>query len=331
ATPEKSTSGGLIWSAPTTTWDVSDLDPKSWWRAQYYYRARWYSPGMVSFLERDPLGYVDGSNTYQFERFSTPNFLDPTGEKTTVIFVGRGDSAGLMFLAAALTKKRQIEASRPDDDVELYEWGTDYSDKSFVLDVLKRPRSEDDKVSEIHYFGHSFRGGIAFGYGDPGVGTARAQLWNNYASSSSMTQSELLSQAIATEKGILLRHDLLQSSSWVGAKTAVRSNLDMDARMYLWGCMTTQISDFSSDPYWFVFRGLTPIRSIARELAMYLDRTVVGTSVGSKFQVNLSGSWVTPEQFHQKAGRYFGSASNDFGIFDTRLVPESGTYQEVHP
>lgn len=79
ATPENTTSGGLIWSAPTTTWDVSTLGPKSWWRAQYYYRARWYAPGMVSFAERDPEGYSDSPDLTQALGFNGFNFFDPNG------------------------------------------------------------------------------------------------------------------------------------------------------------------------------------------------------------------------------------------------------------
>ncbi len=82
ATPENTTSGGLIWSAPTTTWDVSDLGPKSWWRAQYHYRARWYAPGILSFLERDPVGYVDGSNQYRLLAGDHANRLDPLGRES---------------------------------------------------------------------------------------------------------------------------------------------------------------------------------------------------------------------------------------------------------
>ena len=79
ATWQKTASGGLSWSSPTTTWDVSDLGPKSWWRAQYYYRARWYAPGISSFLERDPLGPIDSFNLYQLAGYSSVNYVDPSG------------------------------------------------------------------------------------------------------------------------------------------------------------------------------------------------------------------------------------------------------------
>ncbi len=46
----------------------------------YYYRARWYSPSALSYLERDPLEYVDGLSLYQPLRFTLTNLKDPTGQ-----------------------------------------------------------------------------------------------------------------------------------------------------------------------------------------------------------------------------------------------------------
>ena len=79
APPEKTASGGLVWSEPTTTWDVNDLGPKPWWRAQYYYRARWYLPEGGVFGERDPLGYQDSVSFYQPLMNSPFNWNDPWG------------------------------------------------------------------------------------------------------------------------------------------------------------------------------------------------------------------------------------------------------------
>ncbi|RLE25232.1 MAG: hypothetical protein DRJ61_19345, partial [Acidobacteria bacterium] len=81
ATPENTTSGGLIWSAPTTTWDVSDLGPKSWWRAQYYYRARWYSPSALVFLERDSIVHGASVSDYTWMLSNSPNVLDSDGRE----------------------------------------------------------------------------------------------------------------------------------------------------------------------------------------------------------------------------------------------------------
>jgi hypothetical protein len=79
APPEKTASGGLVWSEPTTTWDVNDLGPKPWWRAQYYYRARWYLPEGGVLGERDPVGYVFSPSLYNPLLFSGYNIVDTLG------------------------------------------------------------------------------------------------------------------------------------------------------------------------------------------------------------------------------------------------------------
>lgn len=38
-----------------------------------------YLPSLGTFNSRDPVGYVDGLNTYQFERSNPVNLLDPMG------------------------------------------------------------------------------------------------------------------------------------------------------------------------------------------------------------------------------------------------------------
>lgn len=45
----------------------------------YFYRARYYDCEAGRFLQRDPLGYVDGMNLYEFVRSTPLNLVDPFG------------------------------------------------------------------------------------------------------------------------------------------------------------------------------------------------------------------------------------------------------------
>lgn len=45
----------------------------------YYYRARYYSPGLGRFIQRDPLGFVDGFSLYEYGYSNPVNWVDPLG------------------------------------------------------------------------------------------------------------------------------------------------------------------------------------------------------------------------------------------------------------
>ncbi|NJO16289.1 MAG: hypothetical protein HC877_11210 [Thioploca sp.] len=56
----------------------------------YYYRARYYDSGKGRFLQRDPMGYVDGMNMYQYAGGNPRNAMDPSGSVFYGNRCGRG-------------------------------------------------------------------------------------------------------------------------------------------------------------------------------------------------------------------------------------------------
>ena len=46
-----------------------------------YSRARYYDPETGRFISRDPIGYVDGMNLYEYVKSSPMKAVDPTGLK----------------------------------------------------------------------------------------------------------------------------------------------------------------------------------------------------------------------------------------------------------
>ncbi|MBZ0165728.1 MAG: RHS repeat-associated core domain-containing protein, partial [Candidatus Omnitrophica bacterium] len=45
----------------------------------YHYRRRYYDPGIGRFLQRDPMGYYDSMNLYEYVASNPLNFVDPYG------------------------------------------------------------------------------------------------------------------------------------------------------------------------------------------------------------------------------------------------------------
>jgi RHS repeat-associated protein len=78
---------GQLAAAPTInnpfTFTGREYDPES---GNFYYRARHYSPTLGRFLQRDPLGYEDSMNLFEYTWNSPTNWVDPYG--LTVLEVG---------------------------------------------------------------------------------------------------------------------------------------------------------------------------------------------------------------------------------------------------
>ncbi|MEM1109973.1 MAG: RHS repeat-associated core domain-containing protein, partial [Planctomycetota bacterium] len=63
-----------------------------------YNRARYLHPQLARFVQRDPLGYVDGMSLYEYLRSAPTFWLDPTGQATT----GSGNPVNMAVLNGAL-------------------------------------------------------------------------------------------------------------------------------------------------------------------------------------------------------------------------------------
>lgn len=67
----------------------------------YYYKARMYSPTLGRFLQTDPLGFVDGTNWYNYVHANPVNSTDPTGlEDITVTGIRTCADRGDCFSAS---------------------------------------------------------------------------------------------------------------------------------------------------------------------------------------------------------------------------------------
>ncbi|MBC6403931.1 MAG: RHS repeat-associated core domain-containing protein [Hyphomonadaceae bacterium] len=64
----------------------------------YYYKARFYDPGIKRFLNPDPAGYGDGLNMYAHVGGDPVNFRDPSGLRCTSVNTGRSFTDGNEFI-----------------------------------------------------------------------------------------------------------------------------------------------------------------------------------------------------------------------------------------
>jgi RHS repeat-associated protein len=140
----------------------------------YFYRARYYDALKGRFLQRDPLGYVDGPNLYFYVQNSPTNLLDPMGldkccvKSFKVEFVGRGWIFN--FDAQQMYFQFNMEATFKNDREEAgccceccqyrqYVWGH-YNDRNgpvafFAAWLPKSPPATEDRDRlDLQRYGH---------------------------------------------------------------------------------------------------------------------------------------------------------------------------------
>ncbi len=81
---------------------------------QYHFWARTYSSHLGRWLHRDPLGYVDGVNMYEYVRSDPIGFIDPSGQQFSP---GKCARIRDSLLKAAENLYREVRQYDPDGDL----------------------------------------------------------------------------------------------------------------------------------------------------------------------------------------------------------------------
>jgi RHS repeat-associated protein len=80
-------------SEPGYSFTGREWDPQT---ALYYYRARYFSPGMGRFISEDPLSFDAGVHFYAYAENNPSNWVDPTGQYSQIACILSYTTAGAM-------------------------------------------------------------------------------------------------------------------------------------------------------------------------------------------------------------------------------------------
>jgi RHS repeat-associated protein len=99
----------------------------------YHYKFRQYSPILGRFLQRDPLGYVDGPSLYEYAMNNPVNYNDPIGLTSDNPFQMLLDEWGRI----CEVKKVPVESERKKQIKRGVYWGTKYNNIAFDQGIRK--------------------------------------------------------------------------------------------------------------------------------------------------------------------------------------------------
>lgn len=110
-----------------------------------------YSPTLGRFITRDPIGYVDGMNAYQFVRSNPARYLDPFGLQTTAPTTR--PAAGGMIIWGIGDNEFEVEWSIQDTtgSATHNQFGTRGSGIFKTIKVKKGPKCGCDNLLWIQY------------------------------------------------------------------------------------------------------------------------------------------------------------------------------------
>jgi RHS repeat-associated protein len=118
----------------------------------YLARNRWNSPPLGRWIQRDPLGYVDGMGLYEYVRGAPLNGVDPPGTRRQVIaFEGWGAAIGLggRFVTYQSQLGRVVHDKVESTDWHYFDWTQFEAAKRTALNILTAPDSEAPRLCGV--------------------------------------------------------------------------------------------------------------------------------------------------------------------------------------